>query len=278
MADKVHQVISAMLQEWGLEKQQVYVILRNNARNKKKAMVEDMEVTRLGFVAYTFQLDKVYIVFTGQRLKSSPSSNCTLKMSVLTLWAQFYIIMFYLIYMFYWVRSLCSSICKINNLFCNALREKSESNSLSLFKIRKKIESGGKKNQDWPLLIIKKKSGSVWDQQNVIGTSLQTVSGCKALHSSSSFHFSALDSAEEPSRNVLKWDIETEVSLSNTYLRGNSKHPGSKCSCPAGKELITHTSKPRLSSIQGNVFQEQQTGGDAGIGTCANSMFTQLDH
>lgn len=51
--------------------------------------------------------------------------------------------------------SLCSSICKINNLFCNALREKSESNSLSLFKIRKKIESG----DHIPLL---------WHQKNLL--------------------------------------------------------------------------------------------------------------
>ncbi len=54
-ADNVRQAISDMLQEWGLEKQRVHVILRDNARNMKKAM-DDMGVPSLGRVAHTLQL------------------------------------------------------------------------------------------------------------------------------------------------------------------------------------------------------------------------------
>lgn len=55
MAERVKQAIEGMLNSWGIEKQRVHVILRDNARNMKKAM-DDMGVPSLGCVAHTLQL------------------------------------------------------------------------------------------------------------------------------------------------------------------------------------------------------------------------------
>ncbi|KAJ8380963.1 hypothetical protein SKAU_G00017410 [Synaphobranchus kaupii] len=44
-----------MLNTWGIDKQQVHVILRDNARNMKKAM-DDMGVLSVGCIAHTLQL------------------------------------------------------------------------------------------------------------------------------------------------------------------------------------------------------------------------------
>ena len=59
-AERVKQAIEGMLNSWGIEKQHVHVILRDNARNMKKAM-DDMGVPSMGCVAHTLQ----FIVHEG---------------------------------------------------------------------------------------------------------------------------------------------------------------------------------------------------------------------
>lgn len=54
-ADRVREALQGMLTSWGIEKSRVHVILRDNARNMKKAM-DDMEVTSVGCLAHTLQL------------------------------------------------------------------------------------------------------------------------------------------------------------------------------------------------------------------------------
>ncbi len=55
MTERVKQAIKGMLNSRGIEKQQVHVILRDNARNMKKSM-DDMGVPSMGCVAHTLQL------------------------------------------------------------------------------------------------------------------------------------------------------------------------------------------------------------------------------
>ncbi len=54
-AERVKQAIEGMLNSWGIEKQQVHVILRDNARNMQKAM-DDMGVLSMRCVTHTLQL------------------------------------------------------------------------------------------------------------------------------------------------------------------------------------------------------------------------------
>jgi len=54
-AEHVKQAIEEMLNTWGIDKQQVHVILRDNARNMKKAM-DYMGVPSVGCIAHTLQL------------------------------------------------------------------------------------------------------------------------------------------------------------------------------------------------------------------------------
>nr|XP_054604940.1 zinc finger BED domain-containing protein 4-like [Nothobranchius furzeri] len=54
-AEHVKQAIGDMLNSWGIEKERVHVIVRDNARNMKRAM-EDLAVPSLGCVAHTLQL------------------------------------------------------------------------------------------------------------------------------------------------------------------------------------------------------------------------------
>lgn len=54
-AEHIKQAIEEMLNAWEIDKQRVHVILRDNARNMKKAM-EDLGVPSMGCVAHTLQL------------------------------------------------------------------------------------------------------------------------------------------------------------------------------------------------------------------------------
>uniref|UniRef100_A0A1A8MBN7 Zinc finger, BED domain containing 4 n=2 Tax=Nothobranchius pienaari TaxID=704102 RepID=A0A1A8MBN7_9TELE len=54
-AEHVKQAIEEMLNSWGIEKERVHVIVRDNAQNMKRAM-EDLAVPSLGCVAHTLQL------------------------------------------------------------------------------------------------------------------------------------------------------------------------------------------------------------------------------
>ncbi|XP_036950720.1 zinc finger BED domain-containing protein 4-like [Acanthopagrus latus] len=54
-AERIQQEIEKMLNNWGIEKKRVHVILRDNAANMKRAML-DMGVQSLGCVAHTLQL------------------------------------------------------------------------------------------------------------------------------------------------------------------------------------------------------------------------------
>ncbi len=54
-AVRIQQSMEKMLNNWGINKQRVYVILRDNAANMKKAM-RDMGVPSVGCVAHSCQL------------------------------------------------------------------------------------------------------------------------------------------------------------------------------------------------------------------------------
>lgn len=54
-AERIKEAIQGMLDRWGIEKSRVHVIVRDNARNMKKAM-DDMEVKSVGCLAHTLQL------------------------------------------------------------------------------------------------------------------------------------------------------------------------------------------------------------------------------
>ncbi|KAA8577696.1 hypothetical protein FQN60_016783, partial [Etheostoma spectabile] len=54
-AEHVRQAISEMLNAWGIDKQHVHVILRDNARTMKKAM-DELGVPSLGCIAHSLQL------------------------------------------------------------------------------------------------------------------------------------------------------------------------------------------------------------------------------
>lgn len=54
-AERIQQVMEKMLNNWGLGKNRVHVILRDNAANMKRAML-DMGVQSVGCVAHTLQL------------------------------------------------------------------------------------------------------------------------------------------------------------------------------------------------------------------------------
>ena len=54
-AERIGEAIQGMLDSWGIDKSRVHVIVRDNARNMKKAM-DDMEITSLGCLAHTLQL------------------------------------------------------------------------------------------------------------------------------------------------------------------------------------------------------------------------------
>ncbi|XP_057694491.1 zinc finger BED domain-containing protein 4-like [Corythoichthys intestinalis] len=54
-AERVREAIEGMLNSWGIDKSRVHVIVRDNARNLKKAM-DDMEMKSVGCLAHTLQL------------------------------------------------------------------------------------------------------------------------------------------------------------------------------------------------------------------------------
>lgn len=54
-AEGIGEAIQGMLDRWGIEKSRIHVIVRDNARNMKKAM-DDMEVKNVGCLAHTLQL------------------------------------------------------------------------------------------------------------------------------------------------------------------------------------------------------------------------------
>ncbi len=54
-AERVKQAIEGMLNSWGIEKQRLHVILRDNERNMQKAM-DDTGVPSMCCVAHTLQL------------------------------------------------------------------------------------------------------------------------------------------------------------------------------------------------------------------------------
>lgn len=82
-----------MLQEWGLEEQLAHLILRDNVRNMKK---DNIGVPGLGCVAHSLQTrQNLHCIYLA---KGEVSNNFW--MSVLTLRAQFYIIILYFIDMF----------------------------------------------------------------------------------------------------------------------------------------------------------------------------------
>lgn len=86
-ADNVVQAISHVLQEEGLDKQRLNVILRNNACERRWMTLGWQALVVLR--THSSQT-KFPIVFSEKRM-NSPSSGCTLKMNVCTLEAQFYI-------------------------------------------------------------------------------------------------------------------------------------------------------------------------------------------